>query len=160
MKIIFNKVIVLGLVLTACGSPRGPIVDAKDASARAQRLVSGTVTTSERSGDYWEVVVKQSNGALIEVKLRPATGDLQSAEDKVGPFDYDLTPEPTALGFKPAVAKAQAIEPGAVEAWELERKDFGFQWEVYIRNAANELHEIKMDAKGTLRSREVKTAVD
>jgi uncharacterized membrane protein YkoI len=153
MKTTF-KILMLSLVL-ACDAGDDAGVSEAEASRAAEDAVGGDAGEIERSveGDteVWEVHVAMTNGATLEVKVGLDDGEIVVVEDKVGPFDYaDFTPVQGVLAYQAILAKAQDEVTGDVIAWEFKREledgEVGFEYEFYIRDAEQQLWEIKFDA--------------
>lgn len=160
MKFMFTACVLL--CFAACGPARGPISTEADATSRALAAIGGASTVrTDKEDQVWESVVTMKNGANVSVKLDAQTGDFISAAAKSGPFDYDLSPVPGVLSYKQAIAKANEQKAGAVVAWELEKKPDHYQWEVYIRDEAGKLWELKFFGEnGALKIIEEKPEVD
>lgn len=153
MKTTF-KILVLSALL-ACDAGDDAGVSEADASRTAESAVGGDAGEVERSveGDteVWEVHVAMDNGATLEVKVGLEDGEIVVVEDKVGPFDYaDFTPVQGVLAYNAVLAKAQEEVTGDVIAWEFKREledgAVAFEYEFYIRDAEQQLWEIKFDA--------------
>lgn len=176
MKAVFKYIGYAALVSTlvstlGCdGGDDEPAITEDDASRIAQDAVGGEPGEVERGiegeTDVWEVDVAMSNGATLEVKVDVESGDLIVVEDKTGPFDYpDFTPLPGVLAYGAITATALEEVAGTIEAWEFSRLPPGeaveFQYEFYVRDAEEQLWEIKFDAaEGRATALEPKDMVD
>ena len=159
----------LACVAVACGED-GPAVDETQAASIAENLVGGEAGEIERgiegTIDVWEVHVTMPNAGEIEVKVDVTTADVVVVEDKVGPFDYaSFTPADGVLSYDEITDVALGEVAGEVEAWEFKREieagELFFEWEFYVRDAENQLWEIKFDATdGTVTELEPKDMVD
>lgn len=151
MKVTFISV-ALGAVLLACGSSGSSApgeLDAEQAKAKATALVPGTasepVKLDKAEEHRWAVAVRLAGGATVNVEIARATGVVEEIFGDEGPFDYDL-PAPGAglMTLAQAKTKALAAKPGGIEKWEVKPPEN--LYELYVRDEAKKLWEIKMSA--------------
>lgn len=148
-----------GILLLACGSSSAPSsgeIDAAQAKAKATAVVPGTAsepaTLDTADQHRWVVAVRLAGGATVNVEIARATGVVEEIFADEGPFDYDL-PAPGAglLTYGQAKAKALAAKPGGLEKWEVKPPEN--LYELYVRDEAKQLWEIKLSAdKGDVAS--------
>lgn len=143
----------------------GPQASEADVKKSAQALTSdGTVEkASKETGSEgkleWQVILAMNGGGKVEAVYSPDSGELLELESETGPFEYELTVSNGFIPYSQAKTKALATKSGAVEAWEFESEKN--QWEFYVRDANQQLWEIKLKATdGTVTSTEAKAARD
>lgn len=151
-------------LLVACGGGGG-LEDADAAKSAAEALVGGTAgeaeAVAEDGHDLWEVPVTMSNGAVLEVLLFVDDGALFEIKDEAGPFDYALDPLPGQLTYAEALDVAMGEVQGEQVAWEVKYDDGPYFYEFYVREAGEQLWEIKLWAEsGEVFVVEGKEAVD
>lgn len=140
------------LSLVACGGATG-LSEPADAEQAALDLVGGTTAAeaervSEDGHDLWEVMVTMPNGAVLEVLLFEDDGALFEVADTEGPFDYDaLDPLPGQLTYTEARDIAMGEVAGEQVAWEVKYDDGPYFYEFYVREAGDQLWEIKLWAE-------------
>lgn len=135
-----------------------------DAKQKAVSYVPGTAGAVEKIDSAterrWAVTVTTSANAEVVVEIERSGGQLDEIVAEKGPFEYEL---PLSVAGVLPYAKAKenvlAAKKGTIEAWELNvGKNI---WEFYVRESADTLWEVKLDAKsGALNEAEKKAARD
>ena len=122
-------------------------ITADQAKQKATAIVPGTAfyahDIDEGEEKLFDVRVRIASGQEVKVVLFRADGALDEVEAEEAPFDYDLpAPQSGMMTLAQARAKALEAKAGNVEAWEFhaEKKEYEF----YVREASNQLWEIKM----------------
>lgn len=153
--------VVIAFTLAACGA--GP--SEQEVRTKAAALTTdGEISSSKKQvggegEEEWQVMLAMKGGGEVEAVYSPETGELVELKSEQGPFDYELAPGNGFIAYSAAKAKALQTKAGAVEAWEFESGKN--QWEFYVRDANQQLWEIKMKATdGTVTSTEAKAARD
>ena len=158
MKVTFISACV-GAALLGCASSSTPAsgeLDAEQAKAKATAVVPGTASapsTLDTAEEHrWVVAVRIAGGATVNVEITRATGVVEEIFADEGPFDYELPAPATGLmTLGQAKAKALAAKPGGLEKWEVKPPEN--LYEIYVRDEAKKLWEIKMSAdKGDVAS--------
>lgn len=141
------------LIAVGCGAQ--PSITGDQAKLKASAFVTGETLSVAAGFDagilLWDVKVRAANKAVLIVSFMEASGDLYGIDDPAGPFDYELPrPQPDFLTYTEARARAMTSKTGAVIDWNLRYKPEGFRYEFYVRDAGEQLWEIKLDAKSGL----------
>lgn len=165
MKMNFKIILVMSL-LSAAACSSSSSISSGEAKSLALQIVPGTLESIEATVDgalpVWAATVRVDNGALLRVELDRDYGSLYLIEDEAGPFTYELAPAlPGQLSFGEAKAKALAAKDGAIVAWNLKLKGPAYRHELYVRDSAEQLWEIKLaSTTGEIQSVEAKAAID
>lgn len=156
----YRASLVFPLLATACGA------DPTEAERVAAELTGGTVAgeaarLEEDGHDLWQLSVSMSNGAELEVLIHVEDDALYEIADTAGPFDYAMDPLPGQLTYDEGLAVARGEVEGEQEAWEVKDDGEAYFYEFYLREAGDQLWEIKLWAdSGEVFSVEGKDEVD
>ena len=126
------------------------VLDTPESAEEAAAALTGGVAGSAEEVDedghaLWEVYVDMPNGAELEVLLFVDSGDLFEIKDDSGPFDYDdLDPLPGQLTYSQGREVALGTVAGDQTFWEVKFTDDGYFYEFYVREAGDQLWEIKL----------------
>lgn len=126
-------------------------VDRAGAEQRALDLLGGTVldveAEFERGLEIWEVEVRRSSGALVEIDIVAESGDVLEIECDRHVAGDDLSVEPGYLSLAEAIRIATDARSGTVEAWELELDDgLRWTWEIELTDGDDEF-DVEVDAE-------------
>ena len=156
-----NKIKLILIILFAAGifaaceeEEVSPQINEAQAVEKATSMVSeGTVSdtstsTTTEGAVYYEVDITASSGAVIEVELFQATGELKEIEGDNGPFSYEVDPGMGLKTFTQAKAAALAAQPGDVLSWSLEKDSSSGLWgyEFVILDSNQEDHAVRINA--------------
>jgi uncharacterized membrane protein YkoI len=122
-------------------------------SAAALAIVAGTIEDYDRETEdgyvKWEVDVRTSSGAIVEVVLLGTSARLIEAEGSEPPFDYAFEP-PGYVSLATALSAA-GLTADDIEGWDLERDDGDFVYELELVDG----EDVEVDAiDGTVRDRD------
>ncbi len=160
---------ILALVTIACGGADqsnlrnqdltgGPFastahtITSAEAEARATGIASGQVIETkqrmERGISVFEVHVRMTSGASIEIAIAEDSGQVVKIESEAGPFDYELAPGAGFISLADAIEIAQQLHAGAtLSHYELELDD-GLRWKYELDVVADAIaYQIEVDAQ-------------
>ncbi len=80
------------------------------------------------SGDYYEVDVQTSVGAIVEFEFYVADGSLKEIEGTEAPFDYEVNPGMGLIPFSQAKGIALTERPFVLMGWSLEKDSSSSIW--------------------------------
>ncbi len=133
LKLYFLMICMM-LSIAACNDDADEItpINADIAGSSAMSMTSGTIVSNEMntstSGDYYEVDVQTSVGAIVEFEFYVADGSLKEIEGTEAPFDYEVNPGMGLIPFSQAKGIALTERPFVLMGWSLEKDSSSSVW--------------------------------
>lgn len=122
------------LSLAACNDDEDEVtpITANIAGNSALSMTSGTIVNNELNtstgGDYYEVDVQTSGGAIVEFEFYVADGSLKEIEGTMAPFDYEVNVGMGLIPFSQARNIALTERPFVLMEWSLEKDSSSNIW--------------------------------
>lgn len=113
-------------------------------------LVSGEVIKIEKKfkkdSPIWKVSMITSSGGSIDLELSYKENKLLNAEADEGPFDYELSPEPSLVSFSTAKRTAEEYTTQKVLKWSLKQNREKMEYNFWLFTKTGKA-QVKVDAE-------------
>lgn len=150
---LYFLMIAMMLSIAACNDDEDEVtpITADIASSSAVSMTSGTVVSNElhtsTTGDYYDVEVQTSGGAIVEFEFYVADGSLKEIEGTMAPFDYEVNPGMGLIPFSQAKNIALTERPFVLMGWSLEKDSSSSIWTYTFEiESDSESYTVKVNA--------------